>query len=238
MTGTSGRVMVIFGWVYRIENTVNGKSYIGQTTRSPWVRFDQHKRIKVSHCRALVSALKRHGTEAFRFEVLCASADKASLNAAEVALIAVYETTAPAGYNIRAGGSAGKHSEETRRKMSASHTGMVFSDSHRENMRRHMLGKSPSPATREKIAGALRGRPIAPASLAKLIASNIGRVPSEESRRKMSANRSGIRVSDAHKEKLRLANIGKRHSAETKKKMTDAQRARWDRRKQEASRGS
>lgn len=222
--------MNIFGVVYVAFNQTNGKCYVGQTTQEPFVRFEQHRRRSSSHCRALSNAIKFYGQSAFQFFIVCAALSRDALNEAEVAMIAAYDSAAPGGYNIKAGGAAGRHSAETRAKIGAAHKGRTKTLEQVEKYRLARLGKSPSRATRDKIAASLRGRPIAPDNLAKLIAANTGRIPSQEAKLKMSRNRSGIPVSAMTKEKLRAANLGKKHAGLTREKMSASQRERWARR--------
>lgn len=217
-----------YGYVYIVRNKKNGKCYVGQTTQPPERRFDQHRRrLTTSHCKALSAAIRRHGADAFEFAVIAAAEDKSALDAAETAAISAHDLLAPRGYNIKTGGSFGKHSAQTKQRMSLAHKGKPKSSAQIEKFRLRMLGTSPSAETRAKIAAALRGRTPSTANAAALRAANLGRVPSEESRHKMSANRSGIPVSEATKKKLRVANLGKRHSAATRARMTAAQIARW-----------
>jgi group I intron endonuclease len=221
-----------YGWIYLARNKVNGKSYVGQTTQQPERRFAQHRlRLGNSHCKAFGAALKCHGYDAFEFSIIGESADKATLDEAEIAAITLYDCLAPCGYNLKTGGAFGKHSAQTKRKMSLARQGKRLPPTQIEKIRLRMLGTSPSLEARAKIAAALRGRPMLEANKAALRAANLGRVPSMESCQKMSRNRSGIPVSEAKKEKLRIANLGKRHSTETRAKMSASQRAQWAARK-------
>jgi len=103
-----------YGVVYLVRNRINGKCYVGQTTQVPEVRFEQHRKRKGSHCKALAAAISKHGHEAFEFTVIHVAAHKSDLDEAERRLIAEHGAAAPAGYNIKDGGSWGTHSPETR----------------------------------------------------------------------------------------------------------------------------
>lgn len=217
-----------YGVVYLARNRVNGKGYVGQTTQNAEQRFSQHRtRLERSRCKALAAALKKYGVDAFEFSVLYEAADRASLDAAEIAFIELLGTAAPAGYNLRAGGLAGTHSAETRLKISRGNKGKKLSAEQRQAMRERMLGTSPSQETRAKIRDALLGRSLSEEACRKMAASRLGKRHTAEARAKMSANRAGIPVSDETRQKLRLANLGKRHSAETKAQMSVSQAARW-----------
>jgi group I intron endonuclease len=224
--------MAVYGVVYVARNTINGKCYVGQTIQPIERRFDQHRRrLQTSRCRALKAAITHYGATAFEFFPVVHAFTKAALDEAEIAAIDAYDALAPTGYNIKTGGSFGKHSAEARQRISIGNKGKKRTSAQRECMRARMLGTSPSVATREKIAAALRGQTLSATNKAALIAANTGRLPTPEARAKMSRNRSGIPVSEVHKQKLRLANTGKRASAITRSRMSAAQIARWAARK-------
>jgi group I intron endonuclease len=221
---------MIYGWIYVLRNTVNGKCYVGQTTQEPSMRFKQHVKER-SHCVALKAAFAKYGAEAFEMMKFGRAADKAVLDAMEIEAIAILGSIAPGGYNLRAGGSWGTHGPEARQKISKATKGRTVSDSHRELMRQRMLGTSPSPETRAKISATLTGRPLAEERHAAMKGRGVGRRHTEESKAKMKANRAGIPMTEEGKKKLRAANLGKKHSEEIKAKMTAAQTARWAQRR-------
>lgn len=222
---------VPYGVVYVIQNHVTGKSYVGQTTQQCDVRFQQHiRRIESSHCKALASAIKKYGSDAFCCTVVFEATDQRALDLAEIDFINRLGTVAPAGYNLRDGGSAGKHSAATCRKISEALKGRGLSDQQKQRMRDRMLGTSPSQGTRAKIRAALIGRSLSEETRRKMGLARVGKRHTDESKRKMSANRSGVPVSEAMRERLRAANIGKRHTKETKERMRASQLARWAKR--------
>lgn len=65
-------------FIYKLTNTINGKIYIGKT-HQPQVRFEQHKRSAVTGKTRLYTAMRKHGIDAFLFEVLHAC-DRADAN--------------------------------------------------------------------------------------------------------------------------------------------------------------
>lgn len=101
------------GYIYCLTSP-SGKKYIGQTTRTVEQRIDEH--TKGSECRILASAIKKYGIAQFEIEVL-EDADNDQLDQLEKHYIAQLNTMHPNGYNIRSGGSNGKHCEESREKM-------------------------------------------------------------------------------------------------------------------------
>ncbi len=113
------------GVIYKITNKLNGKMYIGETTRdNPNERWMQHKRHVLNEqfgCRALYNAMTKHGIENFEFKIMffCFNED---VEHYEIQMIEKFNTIAPNGYNILKGGKGGgfigkKHSEETKEKL-------------------------------------------------------------------------------------------------------------------------
>ena len=107
--------MRLYGIIYK-ATAPGGRAYIGQTTFSLASRICRHKRRAT--CRLLHNAIAKYGDKMEWKEIACAW-DRDGLDAAEIALIAQHQTIAPHGYNIKAGGSHGKHSAETRKKIGA-----------------------------------------------------------------------------------------------------------------------
>ena len=113
------------GFIYKITNTINGKCYIGETTKSdPEKRWKEHKNTikRRAGCPALQNSVIKHGIDNFKFEILiiCFDEDRYKY---EIEYIKKYKTLIPNGYNILEGGPGGgfkgkKHSEETKKRMS------------------------------------------------------------------------------------------------------------------------
>lgn len=88
-------------YLYKITNLINGKMYIGITTR-PEDRFKQHMRGKSSVL--LKNAVNKYGTESFKFEILVIG-DKEYIADLERKAIVLYKTqNKEFGYNIKPGG--------------------------------------------------------------------------------------------------------------------------------------
>ena len=104
-----------YGFVYAITNNVNGKRYVGQTTKTIAHRFKQHTSLKGA-CRAIESAIKKHGAENFKIGVLATAENQEELNETETRLIGELGTISPNGYNLKSGGGqTGAVHEETKR---------------------------------------------------------------------------------------------------------------------------
>lgn len=113
-----------YGVIYVITNTVNGKQYVGQTTREdPIVRWKAHVSLARGRGKSYIcAAIRKYGEEAFRFEVISSANDQEHLNFDEALAIVSLGTMAPNGYNLKEGGSSGKASAELRIKLKAIHS--------------------------------------------------------------------------------------------------------------------
>jgi hypothetical protein len=104
--------------------------------------------------------------------------------------------------NMTAGGEGLyglKHSEETKRKMSASQRG--------EN--HNMFGKQHSDETRRLMSVAKRGKPKTAEHARKVAEANKGQKRSEETRKKQSELKLGKKLSDEHKRRMSEVRKGK-----------------------------
>lgn len=91
--------------IYKIENLINGKIYIGQSVH-PYRRFVEHI-YKAKHeldSAPIHLALKKYGKENFSFDIIESSVE--DYNEREIYWIQQYNCIAPNGYNILIGGQA------------------------------------------------------------------------------------------------------------------------------------
>lgn len=96
------------GFIYKITNIVNNKSYIGQTIQSVKERFYQHCSNKCSRevaNMAIHRAIKKYGKKNFIIEVI-EEVEKENLNDREIYWISYYNTYND-GYNSTKGGQIG-----------------------------------------------------------------------------------------------------------------------------------
>jgi group I intron endonuclease len=105
-----------YGSIYKITNTLSGKSYIGQTTQPVKKRFRQH----ISDSRSgkhLFFSIQKYGFNNFSFEEILTCFDGKSLNVAETYFIKYFNTFGEHGYNLTMGGEEkGQITEEVRKK--------------------------------------------------------------------------------------------------------------------------
>lgn len=114
------------GTIYLITNKLNGKQYVGQTTRTVEQRIKEHIQEAQNSCRRrnlhLYNAIRKYGVENFSFEVLETNLNESELDEYEIKYIKKYNTLKN-GYNntIGGGGIKGyKHTQLTKDKISQS----------------------------------------------------------------------------------------------------------------------
>ena len=119
--------------IYKATNLINGKCYIGKTIQEFRIRKTRHfQDIKNSSDNAYFhNAIKKYGKKNFTWEVIFECDDVLILNVMETMKIIVNHShwTEGKGYNLTWGGECEqkkgfKHTEETKKKMSKSHTGV------------------------------------------------------------------------------------------------------------------
>ena len=154
----------IMGYIYKIKNKIDNKTYIGQTTQDLESRWRQHLK-KRNSCRYLKYAFNKYGVENFEFELVCITFDN-QLDDMEIKYIEQYKCLVPNGYNIRLGGNSGKHHEETKRKI-----GDTIKNKYKNGMVHSMpqLGKPHNEIIKKKISDKLKGHKRSQESIDKQI---------------------------------------------------------------------
>ena len=151
--------------IYKITNKINNKIYIGQTWNSLKERFSDHKKPSSTNCIKLNRAIKKYGVFNFYIELLEECYSQNDADALEKEYIQKYNCIT-CGYNIKEGGSYGKHSEESKRKIGAAHKGKIISKETRDKIsaaisgpNHHHYGKPtwnkgipPSEDTKDKLS--------------------------------------------------------------------------------------
>lgn len=128
--------------IYKITNTCNDKVYIGQTWQKLSQRFNEHK----SHCTSikLKNAMNKYGKDKFQIVFLTLAHTQEMADHWEMHFIERYNSINN-GYNIKSGGSHGKHSPETIAKLSGTNN--------------PMFGRTHTLDARMRISEANKGRP-------------------------------------------------------------------------------
>lgn len=184
--------------VYRIENSINGKSYIGQSCRSASARFREHVGAAKNGrgCRLLTSAIAKYGEAAFSLEILAESDSPEYIsNLERLWIITLATKNSRNGYNLADGGIASgtrgfRWRDASKAQLSATMLGnkrclgVKRSEESKHKTRMSLLGHQVSEETRAKIRAARA-----------LQASPRGWTHTEAAKLKMSTVRKGQRVS-------------------------------------------
>lgn len=130
--------------IYKIENKINGKCYIGQTIRNLDERVSEHLRKNYYIGRAL----NKYGLHNFDIDVIDYAESIDELNSKECFYIEKYNSMTPQGYNLCDGGGRTlgfKHTEESKKSMSNNKKGKYTGEDN------HFYGKKHTEATKEKM---------------------------------------------------------------------------------------
>lgn len=106
--------------IYLVTHRASGKRYVGQSA-DIYKRWVEHRRGDRA-CRAFYNAVKKHGPDAFAFEIveLCA---REELNDRECFYIWGFDCLSPNGYNLLTGGGQGQiMTAEVRERIAESRT--------------------------------------------------------------------------------------------------------------------
>lgn len=145
-------------YVYKHTNRLNGKVYIGITTKSPRARWDNGKGYRGNP--HFWSAIQKYGWDQFDHDILAEGLDEQTAFEMEKSLIAEHHSNQAAfGYNRSTGGE-GAHtgvvcSEETRRRLREANLG---ERSPMWGKPGTMLGRKHSEETKRKMSETRRGR--------------------------------------------------------------------------------
>jgi len=213
--------------IYAIENTVNGKTYIGSAAslvgrrRSHFSMLRRH-----THCnRHLQRSYDKHGESAFRFAVL-AYCDPGDLVRLEQSFIDGFRPEYNIAKDARAPMLGRRHTKDAKKRISAGGRGQRRSEETRRRISAAQKGQKRGPlpeSTRRKISEAMQGnthclgnklseehrRKISEAGVGNT--RSLGHHPSAETRRRMSAAAMGNKNS-----------LGIHPSEETRRKLSEA----------------
>jgi len=189
--------------VYRIDNLVDGKFYIGVSKAGILARRRGHRHAALKNTdkgrSKLYNAMRKHGEENFKFSIIEELETFELALAREVELIAELKPN----YNIRSGGQKGntgfKMPREIVERIAAQKRGSVG----------YWRGKKRPPETCEKFAAAKRGKP-------NLYC--LGRPKTEEAKLKMSMAKRGIPRKPAPAHALAIFAENMRRAARARRK--------------------
>jgi group I intron endonuclease len=201
--------------IYKIENKINGKIYIGKTHRVLSSRIRAHVYENKSYVQR---ALNKFGLQSFEISVIDKADTAEILNEKEKHWIKIFGSKFPYGYNLTDGGDGlvnpseetrrkmrtmlGKtHTEPTKQKMSASggnRRGVKTSEATKQKQRERRLQYFGVAGNREKTAIATKNGMANPEVKHKLSVTGKGRVPWNK----------GMELSDDIKSKLSASHKG------------------------------
>jgi group I intron endonuclease len=196
------------GCIYRINNKLDGKSYIGQYCKdNPKQRFTNHKSRARNEKSSeyLYRAIRKHGIENFECITICVC-ENDKLNELEIKYIKEFDTFGPNGYNMTAGGQGiknYKHSSDTKERLRIASTGKYPDEETRNRISKGLLGHGCSEETREKLRKASTGIEKKPETIEKLRKAMIGRIVSKETSEKLSKSLKGKEKSAEHIAKIK-----------------------------------
>lgn len=150
--------MKIYGIIYKVENLIDGKIYIGLTTskygfkgryhgegiQGMYKYYKSRKERGFNYNRHLYYAIEKYGFDNFKVtEKFDVAFSKEELDIKEKTYIALYKSTQEEyGYNLDLGGSRGKHSEITKKRIGEANKGRKLSQEQIEILRKSHLGIS------------------------------------------------------------------------------------------------
>lgn len=213
--------------IYKITSPTN-KIYIGQSNNIE-SRFIDYKYLDCKNQPKVYNSLKKYGSNNHQFNVIHELPEDISqevMNNYEILYMTQYRECGIELMNIKEGGSRGKHSKETRSKISNALKGKPLSDEHKQKLsdakkgNKNRLGSKLSESHIEKMRQSHLGKPLSDEHKKKMSDSLKNRKHSEETLNKISNANKGKKRSEESKLKMSLAKIGKKLSEETKKKMS------------------
>lgn len=209
--------------IYRIINIQTGDCYIGQSInllKRKYLHFDRlNKNAHIN--KYLQHAFNKYGKESFEFRVILYCEDF-ELTRYEQNSVDIFH---PA-YNLRKECVTSNRgltcSEETRKKMSDSHKGFIFTDEHRLK-----LGYVKTEEHRRKISETLNGHIISEEQRRKLSKAGMGHAVSEKTILLLKERMQNKEIT----KKISKTLMGHPVSEETRLKLSQKVRAYWEQKK-------
>ena len=214
------------GFIYMLTFP-SEKSYIGQTIQTIEKRFQAHQYAS-SNCVAVYNAIEKYGWENVKkdwYEV-----PDEELNNHEELMIEVLGTLVPSGYNLReGGGSTGKLSEETKKKISDALSGEKNPMYGKTGEKHPMFEKEHTEESKQKMSEAKSGEKAYWYGKTGERHNMFGKTRTKETKQKISESTSGEKNhmfgkehTEETKQKQREAKIGKTHTTDAKQKISEA----------------
>jgi len=181
--------------IYAIVNIVNGKRIIGSSNgiEARWRNYKSKLNKNKQKNPYFQSSWNKYGAINFQFVVLEECSEEELLVKEDLWMSYYKSRNKKYGYNLK---SAERQmpSEESKRKMSESHKGKVFSKEHREKLSESHKEQEFSEEHRKKLSDARKGKLLSSDTKTKISNANKGRKHTEETKRKISKSRKKSKV--------------------------------------------
>jgi len=168
--------------IYKIENNINGKIYIGLTTKDLSKRIAGHIAENKSY---IQKALNKYGLQSFAVSVIDSAESREILCEKERYWIQHYNSKAPNGYNLTDGGDGLINPAKVVRRAIAKKVSVLM------KRNQYRTGIPHSEKTKKQIGESLKKTFSSPKMRKKLSEAHKGRVISEEQRQKISKANKG-----------------------------------------------
>lgn len=220
--------------IYKIENKINGKIYIGQTKRDLSLRIAEH----IKNNFLIGKALRKYGIDAFIVATIDSCDVQEMIDEKEKYWIRFLNCKVPNGYNLTDGGDGVKGNtqiawnkgiactEEMKQQIAQTLKGNIpwnkglkncYSDKVREKMSKSHEGKKLSNEIKKKMSESRKGRIVSIKTRKKISISNKGK------HREKQSEESNIKRSETLKGRISPMK-GKYHTEETRRKMSKTHR--------------
>lgn len=204
--------------VYIHINKINGKKYIGITSKNPIRRWG--KDGSGYKGQRFYNAIQKYGWNNFKHVIIADNLTENEAKELEVKLIAKYKTTDDKyGYNMTYGGELEIPNEIVRRKISEANKNRVYSKETRKKIGEANSKRIISEETRRKMSESSKGKTHSLQTKMKLRKLKLGFKHTEEAKRKMSENHIdvsgknnpmyGKKFTDEHRRKISESLKGK-----------------------------
>ncbi len=168
--------------IYLLTNIINGKKYVGQTSRELSVRINEHFRDTQSEL-PIHKAIRKYGEHNFTVDTLAHCSSQDELDKVEGFYIKELGTMVPNGYNLTPGGDSGRtgytHTEQFKQLRSKEYSGKGnpnYGNRYIDTSKfAGFKGKRHSEETRKLISNKLKGRTVSKETRQKIREANIGR---------------------------------------------------------------
>ena len=208
--------------IYTITNIIDNKLYVGYTNNFKKREQSHFLELKkfIHKNQHLQRAVNKYGIENFKFEIIEECPKEYLISMEHYWCNLLDSRNRNYGYNIMPTNPLsvnGRHTTETKEKLSKSHKGKILSEATILKMKNSRTGKSYlTEEGRERIRNDTKNQVFTKEQIEKRASKMRGRLLTEEHKRKISEAVKGRKMSDKHKELLINYNKNKKVSEKTK----------------------